>query len=125
MSADLFWICHPERRFLARRIPKVCRLPIAVVAGHSLKNPDLSDSRGTENPELTAEEVFRDSAVELYRVQQFLLGDEFALGMRYVDRSRSQQHRLAPVGEGRDVSGERSGHGGNAVHGPQFQKGNL
>ena len=73
----------------------------------------------------SAQKPLRDLAVQIDRLRQLLLLDVLAVGMRHMNRSRTDQQRLAPVGELRDIGCESRNHGRQAIDRAQAQKRQL
>src|SRR5271157_1638737 len=66
------------------------------------------------------QQMARDLDVQINGVEQLLLLDVFALSVRHMNRSRTDQQRSSPVGESGNVGGEGGNHGFNPGHSREF-----
>src|SRR3984893_16097646 len=94
------------------------------------KPPGVTDDRiiyGQKSTGLFLQtgELLRNRAVQIDRVCELLLLDVLAFGVRDVNRSRTNQHRLSPVREEGNIRGEGGNHRGQTIDSAQAQKGNL
>src|SRR3984957_20763302 len=73
----------------------------------------------------SAQELLCDSAIQINRLRQLPLLDVLAVGVRHMNRSRTEQQRFAPVGELWDVGSKRRDHRGQTVHCAQAKERKL
>ena len=75
------------------------------------KGQASSASRGATTLGALRQKLAGEFYVELYGFVEFFFAEEFAVGVGDVNGAGAKEKRFAPVGELRNIGGERGGHG--------------